>query len=273
MRNATLILLAMLFAVGGVLLLTRPDFFEQLPFTKADTERVLRDGVPKLIEVATPLVRPQPMRTIYLNREGATLTAGADDSSLNRSSIVANMGVQEAVIPPFASTPARFSSIAKCIRSKFADFDVKVVEQRPVGVDYVMVMLGGTIDVLGDQAKTKHTHAYGLSPYNGQAIADPVVLVFSRSMKESTVTTCETAAMEIAHAYGLDHGRNCRDLMTYMSRCGTRRFVDKDIPCGEHKDRDCGDGKPTQNSYAMLMELLGPSPEAAKRMAKTASKK
>lgn len=88
-------------------------------------------------------------------------------------------------------------------------------------------------------------------------------MVFSRAMKEPTRTVCETAAMEIAHAYRLDHARDCRDLMTYLPRCNARRtFVDQSVPCGEHENRVCGNGKPQQNSHATLLHLLDPPPTA-----------
>ena len=53
-------------------------------------------------------------------------------------------------------------------------------------------------------------------------------------------------AIEGASAYGLDHARNCKDIMTYMKPCGAKRFLDKDIPCGEH------DGMP------LGLQLIGP---------------
>lgn len=208
--------------------------------------------------------RPRVMQTIYLNREGATLTGGPDDSQLNNSSIVAHAGLQQADIPAFAGSPARWRAIVKCIAGKFEPFDVRVVDRRPVGEDYIMAMLGGTIAVLGDYGKQKHHHALGLSPYNGKAIEDAVVLVFTRTAKENTRKVCETAGMEIGHAYGLDHARGCRDLMTYMKPCGSKRFLDRDLACGEHKARPCAGGAgATQNSHRHLMGLLGPSPVAA----------
>ncbi|MFT7626129.1 MAG: hypothetical protein ACI9WU_005322 [Myxococcota bacterium] len=62
-------------------------------------------------------------------------------------------------------------------------------------------------------------------------------MVFAASLRNSVRSMCETASMEIAHAYGLDHSRHCRDFMTYKKRSGTRRFVDKDVACGERATR------------------------------------
>ena len=70
-------------------------------------------------------------------------------------------------------------------------------------------------------------------------------------------------AIRNAHAYGLDHGYLCKDTMTYLSGCGNKSFVDKDVRCGEKKARDCADGKPTQNSYRRLLSVLGPAKRAS----------
>jgi hypothetical protein len=206
--------------------------------------------------------QPRIMRTIYLNREGARLRGGPDDAQVNQSSIVAHAGLGHADIPAFAGTPSRWDTIVRCIASKLEPFDVRVVDQRPMGEDYMMAMMGGTAKVLGDYGAKQHHHSLGLSPYNGDPIADAVILIFTRAARENTRKVCETTGMEIGHAYGLDHARHCRDLMTYLPSCGVRRFLDRDIPCGEKSDRPCKPGKrPSQNSYQHLLALLGPRAE------------
>ena len=204
-----------------------------------------------------------PSRVVYLNREGVLLRSGADDAALNISSVVANSPLDEAFVSPFAGSLTRWSAIAKCIRGKFEPFDIQVVEQRPIGQDYIMAVLGGTPEQLGFREKDGHVHSHstGLAPFNGKNIPKAVVFIFTHALRESLKETCEAASMEIAHAYGLDHARHCKDLMTYMKPCGARSFLDKNIPCGEHEDRPCQGGTPTQNSYRQLMELLGPRPK------------
>lgn len=215
------------------------------------------------IRVARQLMEPSgPSRVVYLNREGGRLKGGPDDAAYNVSSVVGNSPVGSASVPPFSGSATRWRAITKCIRAKFAPFNVEVVESRPVNRDYLMVMMGGRPKDLGFVAKDGHAHSHstGLAPFNGLSIPRAIVFVFTRALRESTTAVCETAGMEIAHAYGLDHARNCRDLMTYMRRCGKRTFLDKDIACGEHKDRPCQGGGATQNSYQRLLEVLGPAP-------------
>jgi hypothetical protein len=68
--------------------------------------------------------------------------------------------------------------------------------------------------------------------------------------------------MEVAHAYGLDHAMNCGEIMSYLRPCGRRRFLDEDLPCGEHDERKCDRStEMTQNSYRRLMGLWGPASE------------
>ena len=219
--------------------------------------------LPRRIEVKLPAVlqRAPVAHTIYLNREGARLFAGTDDASENRSSIVRSVGKQYVDVPAFAGSPARWNAIAKCIRQGFEPYDVRVVEQRPLEPGYMMALMGGTPKLLGKS--DKHHHATGLAPFNSKVIPGAVVFVFTRALRERTTSTCNTAAMEIAHAYGLDHSRHCRDFMTYKRNCGRRRFMDDDIACGEGKDRACANGAKTQNSHKHLLGVLGPAMQPA----------
>jgi hypothetical protein len=212
-----------------------------------------------------------PSRIIYLNREGAALRAGADDAKLNHSSIVKNSGRGAVDIPPFAGTPKAWDTFVQCTREKFAPFAVSIVDRRPIEGSYIMAVVGGKAQELGLEeshaAGEDHDHEVtGLAPFNGKSIANAVVLIFAHSLREDPRRMCETGAMEIAHAYGLDHSRSCKELMSYMTPCGPRSFTNADLACGEHADRACEGGRPTQNSYVRLLEAIGsPSTNQAAR--------
>jgi len=251
-------------AVGGAWLLFMPGAEERV---EAALERA-RKHVPEPIERMGARTQ-QPSKIIYLNREGATLRPGVDDSAHNRSSILRNHEVEVAHMPAFAGSARTWRTFVDCVREHFGAFDVQVVDQRPVEGSYVMAVVGGTPVDLGDgRAETgKHGHAHqitGLAPFDGNPVRDAVVLVFSRSLKENPKDMCETAAMEIAHAFGLDHTHDCGDLMTYLRPCKKLRFLDKDAPCGEHEPRACADARPTQNSHAKLLQALGPAGTVAR---------
>ena len=198
---------------------------------------------------------------VYLNREGARLVTGQNDASRNRASLVAAVGADVIEYPPYSGSHTRWKALVKCARAKFARYDVTIVDQRPVARGYMMVMIGGTPSVLG-AARRKHRRTTGLAPFNGENVEEAVVFVFSAAMKNSTRATCETLGHEVAHAYGLDHAYHCRSLMTYKRACGTKRFLDEEVPCGELKKRKCIDGVDTQNAHARLIALLGPRPPA-----------
>lgn len=202
-----------------------------------------------------PIVRDDAVvaKKIWLDRDGATLTAGRDDSTRGVSSIVAGAKKDRVTIPAFKGSDKQWKAIVGCIKDQYARFDVEIVETQPEERGYVHVVIGGSPSVVG-YGKT----IGGLAPYSGQPIPDPVVMVFSRALGEKLRPICETAAMEIAHAYGLDHVYLCKDPMSYLTGCGAKTFQDKSAPCGEKKARACGDGRPEQNSVARLAEVLGP---------------
>ncbi len=253
-------LLGGLVAAGGALL------WLYLP-QKTPAEEVMMEALED-IHVGFPLVlRPgEPSRVIYLNREGAVLTSGIDDARKNRSSIVSNTGKLELAFPPFRGSFSTWQRIVDCVRQKFAPFDVEVVSQRPMKGEYIMVLFGGKSTMLGRKGNKNKIHATGLAPFNSAPIRNAVAMVFADALHNRVRETCEIAGQEIAHAYGLDHAYNCRDLMTYLRRCSkTRSFVDKVVPCGEYEARQCADGKPTQNSFARIASVVGLRKQAAAR--------
>ncbi len=217
-------------------------------------------GAPALVPMPRITVRArEAMHVVYLNREGALLRAAPkNDSVRNGSTIVQSFGAQAVAIPAYAGTPRKWVEFVECVRDRFAPYDVEVVDQRPVEPGYIMAVVGGRPSDLPATDAHGHTRRVtGLAPYNGQPVEDAVVLVVSRELEARPRDVCETAAMEIAHAYGLDHSRDCGEVMTHMPPCGARRFLDRDLRCGEHEDRECGDGATTQNSHRRLLAVLG----------------
>lgn len=201
----------------------------------------------------------EPPRIIYLNREGATLRPGTrDDAQKNRSTMIRSAGLASFEVAAFTGSDKRWRTIKSCLEKQFSAYDLEVVDRRPVEGDYLMVMMGGRPGALKTHSDG-HEHLLGLAPFSGGVIQDAIVLVFTRELGNRSTRTCETAAMEIAHAYGLDHTRLCSDVMTYKRSCvKVQHFAKKDAPCGESKNRTCKSGKPTQNSHQMLLNVLGP---------------
>lgn len=225
----------------------------------------------------------EPPRIIYLHKGAITVAGGVDDAAARLSSVVASGGMAShhhgttagpagaarvqvaaydlehsehiAKLRGFRGSKKSWGQIVKCVKDLFAPFDVVVTDvEPPAGQIYDMVVVGGRARDIGHQGKVG-----GLAPYNGDVIPGAVVFAFSDELGNRARATCEVIGMEVAHAFGLDHSFECKDVMTYKSGCGNKAFVDKDAPCGESKARPCGpEGTPTQNSYRRLMAVFGP---------------
>lgn len=257
MRTAILSsLLTLLVLVGALLLLSHYSG------PKGDKKLLERKGDFLDLHVRLPLPwifsgrEPEPNRLVYLNREGALLRGGGDDSTTNRASLAGPSESDTIDLPGYQGSHSTWQQTLACVREAFAPFNVRIVDQRPVTGDYLMVLAGGSSRVLKGKGKS-HANATGLAPHNGLPIHNAVALVFTQTTGAQIRQTCETIVHEIGHTYGLDHAHDCRDFMTYLPYCGKKRFVDKDVRCGEHKTRECKGGKPTQNSYQELARVLG----------------
>ena len=198
--------------------------------------------------------RPRPAsKTIFLDRAPIELRPGIDDAPHGISSVLASAANKPVMLPGWKGSNAGWSKLVACVRELFKPFDVEITDQRPSHEDFVLVAVGGKPADIG----VKDKRIGGLAPFNGEIIPVPVVFAFSAALNHDTRAICETIGMEVAHAYGLDHGYECNDVMTYLTGCGAKRFVDKDVRCGEKKQRSCEGGAPTQNSYQHLLRVLG----------------
>lgn len=175
---------------------------------------------------------------------------GDDDPAQARSGVLRRSGVSVVDVPAFRGSDAQWQQFTKCVENHFRAFDVNVVEERPSGNDYVSVMVGGSPKMLG-LADT----VGGVAPYTGKVLPSSIVFVF-QTPHRSTRSLCDTAAHEIGHTMGLDHSRQCNDVMSYES-CGSKAFRNEHARCGEWGDRPCADGHGSQNTWGTLAALVG----------------
>jgi hypothetical protein len=229
----------------------------------------LRDHLPdgddlRRVEDVAPEAGPrEPARVIYLHRGPLALTGGADASHHNRSSVVFSSGLKDVAMPGFSGPDRTWREVVRCVRTQFAPFAVEVTDVRPEKPGYALVAIGGSPNDL----KVDNQRITGLAPFSGGVVPDPVVFAFSKAMRNRVRAICETVAMEVAHAYGLDHTRHCPDVMSYGGDCGAKTFVDRDAACGERADRVCASGQPIQNSFKMMEAVLGLREKMATRAA------
>jgi hypothetical protein len=227
-----------------------------LAFTKH--QRTGRWEIPDLGEVAEVVAPPPPTPTskiIFLDRRPGTFSPGDDAAAQGVSGVVrVHHAAGPVKVPGWKGTEAGWKKMRACVEAQFAPFDVVVTDVPPAGDDFIRVAIGGKPKDLG----ITDPHVSGMAPFNGEVIPRAIVFAFAAAVKNDPRTICETVAMEVAHAYGLDHEYLCKDVMTYLS-CGKRTFVDKDAPCGEKKRRACHGGRVSQNSYRRLLAVLGPA--------------
>ncbi|HUQ06254.1 MAG TPA: hypothetical protein VM261_27305 [Kofleriaceae bacterium] len=200
-----------------------------------------------------------PSRIIYLARTPVELTPGEDDAPAGASSVLAAKANAPSKLPGWKGTDKGWKQLMACVKKQWAPFNVEITDEKPAGDDYILVAVGGRPSDIGE----KNKRVGGLAPFSGEVIPKAVVFAFSQQLGNQVTPVCETIGMEVAHAYGLDHGYDCKDVMTYLKPCGMKSFLDKDIACGETKKRPCAGGAATQNSYQRLMTALGPRPAPA----------
>jgi hypothetical protein len=240
---AIVVLLAMTISViAAVMVSIRVESGEWRAPTKQDFVRIARR------------LDDKPSKVIYLERSGVQLQPGDDYAAGGMSSVVANAANRPVKTRGWSGGDARWKSVMACVTKMFAPFDVTITDQRPAHDKFLMVVVGGKPIDIG--VNDGH-HVSGLAPFNGDVIPRAVVFAFASTVDNDPRAVCETIAMEVAHAYGLDHEYLCKDVMTYLRGCGTKTFVNADAPCGESKKRNCEGGSPTQNSFKRLVDVLG----------------
>ena len=187
---------------------------------------------------------------VYLDGDGGRVEAGRDHASKRRSGVVERNAMTHVDVPAYSGSSTQWKQFVGCVEDHFSEFDVVIVDERPEGRDYMTVMVGGDPELFGFEKTVG-----GIAPYDGSVLRDAYIFVFE-TPHHSTRIMCETTAHEIGHGMGLDHTRECTDLMSY-ERCGNKEFRDEPALCGEWSDRACADGEQTQNSWSQLAGNVG----------------
>ena len=218
---------------------------------------------PPAVEKTQLVAAKRGRHLVYLNRAGGQFFGSSrDDASTNESSILKGRNV----VPAIKASDEQWDEVRDCIEDLFDDFVIDFAKIDPEDTKHVEVVFGGSPADVGVIDSVQ-----GVAPLatNCSVLDRAVVFVFTEELMLGSSLdvqrTCEVAAQEIAHAFGLDHEYHAEDLMSYLLLPGVdakKVFVNEDKPCGEWTPRDCQcmnkDGtKDTQNSYARLAQVLG----------------
>ncbi len=193
-------------------------------------------------------------RTIYLNKNGVTLSPGNNDARINRSTLAQ----QTTTIPAWNVSATTWTATVNCMKELFAPFNVVVTETDPGQTPHMEAVFGGSPGLLG-----MPNGVAGVSPFTQDCatIENSVVFTFTNVIPADPRLACEIMAQEVAHSYGLDHELLASDPMTYLNYNGNRSFKNQVASCGEDVQRPCGINGSTcranQNSVALLTDRLG----------------
>jgi len=222
--------------------------------TAEDTPTEPRDGQLLMCPPGGPPLStydgiPRVSSTLFVNFDGATMSSGMDDAPSNTTQISQCVGSFAAY-----GGGSKQDAAFQAVQAHYEPFDLPLVNTRPGGNDYCMVMTGPTNPFGGG--------VLGISPLdcgdqNPKSISFSFVSAndpYSASLQGTVI------AHEVAHAFGLDHVNDPGDVMNPSVSEQTMVFKDQCIStaqgsCPSHPG--CSQGQ--QNDYAELMQLFGPS--------------
>ena len=183
--------------------------------------------------------------TIFVNFDGAMLTQGADDATIDQASLAGMFEGQAAA--PYGEGPKR-QEVLDAIAEDWAPFDVAVTDQRPAEGDYAMVVV---------------TPTNPFAPSAGVALSDcddqnpnNVGLVFASIDDGFPATfTASSVSRIAARGLGLDNVELPGDMMN-STGVDDGEFIDTCAPlagagCLAQHETQCPPGQ--QNSYAEIL--------------------
>ncbi|MCP4446717.1 MAG: hypothetical protein GY811_15425 [Myxococcales bacterium] len=224
----------------------------------------LCDGVP----CWNPSDFPEPqgigLRRVYLNFEGATLTASsqADDATTNRSYIITSGGTSPGntlTIGAFNRFDLSYDNgldnrqqiidyTVQKMREYHAPYNLEFTTTRPASGQYNMIVFGGSCGPVAGES------CAGIALLDCTD-ASPSNIVFAFPAGLQAVDLATTATQELAHALGLKHTLDTTDFMyPFIQDTLPTHYGEGPIP---NKDQtDCGGGS-YQDSHEKMLSIVG----------------
>jgi Bacterial Ig domain len=190
-------------------------------------------------------------RTIFLNRNGASLRPGINDARAQTSSLVS----QPINFAAWSVSNDDWVATVECMTDIWSRFDVELTDIDPGSVPHIEALLGGSPSDLG-----LATNLSGIAPFadDCSVVENSIVFTFTDKLPKDPRRICEVMSQEIGHSYGLDHEVMAADPMSQLAFARDREFQDADAACGETIARPCHNGcRTTQNSVQILRTRLG----------------
>ncbi len=197
---------------------------------------------------------------LYVNFTGDTLRGGAGCSSAtaNCSFIVECSGT--VAYPAYRGSATQKQQTLTQLQEYLQDFNVQIVTTRPAAGPYMMAMVGGTSNTVCSSSQG----ALGVAPLDcGNQLGDnDIVFAFSDGLRNDPVGVAATIAQEAAHGWGLEHTTDQTDVMYPFSNNNTVGFINRAMNVADTNGgngRSTCTGSTTQNSYQMMLDMLGSS--------------
>lgn len=200
----------------------------------------------------------QATEVLHLDRCVGNCTyhgAFTNDSCTNASQLVDSGGT----VVAFSHGDDAWNELVACVRSVLEPYDVEVVEPEPESCDtpYWEIAVAGVPTNIGISAGVK-----GAAPFTCAVIPGAPAFAFA-NIHDDMLDLCWTTTHMFGNLLGLDSELAVRDPMSYQPGCLVKRFAPADVPCGESTPRACCTTESTQNSDAVLRDVLGTNPVGA----------